>query len=252
MIDLHCHLLHSIDDGPSDLEGSVMLCDLAAENALETAIATPHLRDLTELPAFLAARDERLDELQKELKDRNIPLRVLPGAEVYASDDLFFCRDLAGASLNGSRYILIEFDFSGLSINRVLRYTDEVFKAGLIPVIAHTERYAFFQEDYESLNFLQDRGVLFQVNALSLAGGGGREEFYLAYEMVISDMASFIATDAHSHRGRPNNMLAMLRSFPPEIKRSTLDYMLNAAPQAVIDNQALPHAVRGEIYRRRR
>jgi len=251
MTDIHCHLLHSIDDGPSDLEGSVMLCDLASENAIETVIATPHLRDLTEIPAFLAVRGERIDQLKKELKGRGVPLEVLPGAEVYASDDIFFCQELAGATLNGSRYLLIEFDFSGLSVNRVLRYTDEVFKAGLVPVIAHTERYAFFQEDYESLNFLQDRGVFFQVNASSLAGGGGREEFYLAYEMAVNDMASFIATDAHSYRGRPNNMLAMLRSFPPDIKRSSLDYMLNAAPQAVIDNQALPPAVRGEIYRRR-
>jgi len=170
MIDLHCHLLHSIDDGPSDLEGSVMLCDLAAENALETAIATPHLRDLTEMPAFLAARDERLGELQKELKDRNIPLRVLPGAEVYASDDLFFCRDLAGASLNGSRYILIEFDFSGLSINRVLRYTDEVFKAGLIPVIAHTERYAFFSGGLRESEFSSRQGRPFSSQCLKPRG----------------------------------------------------------------------------------
>ncbi len=252
MIDLHCHVLHEIDDGAKTISDSVQLCILARENGIEKIVLTPHLPSVNDIDEFIVNRDEKIAELQEELDERKIGIEIFPGAEVYTNDDLFFASDLKKAAINSSRYILIEFDFFGLSIDRMCRYFDEIEKNGLIPIIAHPERYDYFQRDYGKINYLiSERDVYFQVNAGSLAGLGTREEFDLAYLMVKKNIASFIGTDAHSVRGRANDLLRMSHFFPPDIEHRSLDYMVNIAPEAVLKNERLPNITRGRLQKAR-
>ena len=47
------------------------------------------------------------------------------------------------------------------------------------------------------------------------------------------------------------DLLRMIRSFPPDIPRESLDYMLNTAPRHVLANKDLPHIHRSDLRRRR-
>lgn len=252
MVDLHCHILHDIDDGPKDIDTSIRLCEMARENGIEKLIATPHLSNLIEFEDFITLRDLRINELRKEIERRKIKLEIYGGSEVYVTDDIFQSASLKNATLNSSRYLLVEFEFFRLSFTKVTEYIDAIFKMDLVPVIAHPERYDFFQADYEGVNYLLDKGVLFQLNAGSLAGFGNKEEFNLAYEMAYKNAASFIATDAHSLRNRPNDLLKMLRYFPSNISQKGLEHMLNMAPEAVLKNEPIPTLERGILKKRRR
>ena len=251
MIDIHCHILHGIDDGARDIDTSVRLCEMAMENGIEKIMVTPHLSNFRELDAFIELRDLRLEELRNEIKKRNMMLQIFGGAEVLASDELFYSEPLNRATLNGSRYLLIEFAFFGVSFTSVLKYVDEVMKMNLVPIIAHPERYTFFQENYERVDYLLDKGVLFQMNAGSLASMGSKEEFDLAFEMALKNATSFIGTDAHSIRNRPNDLLAMLRCFPPNISQRGLNQMLNVLPEAVIKNEPISVMDRRPLRKRR-
>ena len=111
MTDLHCHILHGIDDGPRDIDAALQLCMVAMENGIDTIVATPHLTTLGELDAFVDFRDNRLEELRYEIKCREMPIELYPGAEVLAGEDFFYPVALEKATINGSRYILVEFDF---------------------------------------------------------------------------------------------------------------------------------------------
>lgn len=252
MTDIHCHILHGIDDGPRDIDTALRLCMLAMENGIDTIVATPHLTTLGELDAFIDFRDNRLDELRYEIKRREMLIDIYAGAEVYASEELFYPLSLEKATINGSRYILVEFDFMGLSFSSVLRYIEEIRRRDLVPIIAHPERYSFLQVQYDRVNFLMDMGALFQINAGSLASMCGREEFNLAYEMVLKNAASFIGSDAHSLRNRPNDMLKMIRDFPPNISRKALDRMLNINPQEVIRNETVKRSLDSGLLKKRR
>ncbi|MBI5560524.1 MAG: hypothetical protein HY883_04555 [Deltaproteobacteria bacterium] len=42
MIDIHCHILPGIDDGPSDMDESVRMCRVAEKDGIRTIVATPH------------------------------------------------------------------------------------------------------------------------------------------------------------------------------------------------------------------
>lgn len=246
MIDLHSHVLFDIDDGPETLYESMRLCEMGVEYGIDRIAATSHLYHPDEIATFLRRRNDRVFRLREEISRQGLPLRIYAGAEVFVDDSIFHAQNLEKVTLNGSRYLLIEFEFHGLSARRLIRYVDTIFEMGLVPIIAHPERYSFLQQDFALAQFLAERGAYFQINADSLAGLTGFEEFDLAYRMVRHRTASFIATDAHSHLARGNDLLRMIRSFPPDISRDTLDYMLYTAPSCVLSDKEIPSVRRSE------
>ena len=249
MLDMHCHILFHIDDGPDTLYESMRLCEMAIDNGIEGVVTTSHLYDCMDAADFVPRRDERIKRLREELAVEHMPLQLYPGAEVYVDDEISHARDLDRVTINGSRYLLVEFTFHDLSARRLLYYLDTIKKMGLVPIVAHPERYSFLQQDFGLVDHLVQRGTLFQVNADSLAGRAGFAEFDLAYRMVRHNAASLIATDAHSHLGRTNDLLRMIREFPPDIPRESLDYMLYRAPAAILADKALPPIRRSTLRR---
>ena len=249
MIDLHAHILYDIDDGPDTPYESMRLCEMAVDNGIERIVATSHLLEPEDLPDYLPRRNDRIKRLREQIAKAGLPLRIYPGAEVLVDEGIFSAHHLEKITLNNSRYLLIEFDFHGLTPRRLVRYIDEIFRRDLVPIIAHPERYSYLQRDWGLVDYLAQRGALFQINADSLAGRTGREEFELAYRMARRGTASFIATDAHSTLGRPNDLLRMIQSFPPDLSRKNLDYMLYKAPQSVLADKELPSVRRAEEHR---
>lgn len=240
MVDLHSHILFDIDDGPETLYESMQLCRMGVEYGIDRIVATSHLYKPDEIAKYISKRNDRILRLREQIERAEMPLRIYPGAEVFVNDDIFYAHHLEKVTINNSRYILIEFDFHGLSGRRLVHYVDEIFRIGLVPIIAHPERYSYLQRDFGLVEYLVDRGALFQINADSLSGRSGYTEFEMAYRMVRHHAASFIATDAHSHLNRSNDMLRMIQGFPPDISRERLDFMLYDAPLCVLADDDFP------------
>ncbi|MEE1066229.1 MAG: CpsB/CapC family capsule biosynthesis tyrosine phosphatase [Acutalibacteraceae bacterium] len=250
MIDIHCHILNEIDDGARDLETAIRMCRMAEMNGIKHIVATPHTNTVDNINRFIEVRDDRLENLRKHIAQRGIDVKLYPGAEVFVDDDIFFANDLKRLTINSSRYILIEFNFRNLKIRKIYDYLNEIIDAGLVPIIAHPERYEFFQFDYDAVNSLAKNGVIFQINASSLASLDGLQEFELAYSMAYNGLASFIGTDAHSLTHRANNLSEMMRYFPPDISHYNMQMMVHDAAKAVLTDSAVPMAQRNEIRKR--
>ena len=249
MVDLHCHILHGMDDGARSIDEAVHLCQMAVDNSIQIAVVTPHLMRPDDIDGFASERDKRIDELRRALDKKNIPLEIVPGAEVFVNDDIFYAPPLESVTIGDSRYILIEFDFTGLNINRIIKYVNEFISRGYTPIIAHPERYRYMQQNYDIVNHLADMGVLFQVNSSSLAGFGGMESRELAFAMVSSGIASFIGTDAHSVDYRPNNLLEQRDLFPVSVDFDTYDRLLDKNARVILSDGVLE---RGRVYPIRR
>lgn len=245
MIDFHCHILPGIDDGADNMREAVRLCEIAVENKITKSIVTPHLADVNEADSFIRLRDRRLDELRAELDRRNIGLELYPAAEIFVNDDIFYAPNLDSATINGTNYVLIEFSFRGLNINRLLKYVQEFTARGYQPIIAHPERYAYMQADYDIVNHLADIGVLFQLNSASLAGFSGPAAQELSYAMAYNGLAAFIGTDAHSVAHRPTNLSEQAQYFPRSVSHETYEKLLSKNAQAVLDGKQIE---RGELY----
>jgi protein-tyrosine phosphatase len=192
----------------------VALCRVGLNKKLPKC-GNPHITILAK-GRLSSETGPELEELRHELDRLDLGIELYPGAEVFVTDDIFYADGLNRLAVNHSRYLLVEFPYSGLGLNSLAEYIREIQGQGLVPVIAHPERYEYFQKNYELVNILAHRGALYQINADSLCRRANKREYKLAGEMFARNMASFLATDAHSARERPNNLLEMICQCLPE------------------------------------
>lgn len=199
MVDIHCHILNGVDDGSGCLSESVEMARIACESGTRTIVATPH----TNIPGadgyvWGDALKRVLAGLNEKLRAERVPLTVCPGQEVYYHGDVVALLKRGEiTTLNGTRYLLIEFNFSS-SYNTILEACEVLTAIGVVPVVAHPERYEALKESAEDAYRLKRRGgCLLQLNCGSLFGDFGRSAQSAAHEFLSEGLADFIASDAH-------------------------------------------------------
>lgn len=239
LVDIHCHILPAIDDGSKSMEMTMGLCALGADNGITHIIATPHCENLYEIKNFVSARDKRILRVRQELEEDEIPIKLYGGAEVFMSNDIYFSPDLSAVTLAGSRYILIEFDFDDVEFEFIFEAVAFVKNQGFIPIIAHPERYHYFQRDYNFVNRVADLGVLFQVNITDMLKSSGKQSLKLCKAMINANMVSFIATDSHNLYYRNNAVKEMLADIHPAIDTSNFDRLLKENGARVIADRKI-------------
>lgn len=201
MVDLHCHILPGLDDGPATLPDALAMARLAAADGVRVIVATPHVRREYRYPEPDLIR-EATARLDQAIRAENLPLRLLPGAEIPAEPELLEALQ-AGRLLtvgDRGRHVLIE-----LPPNAPAIYVPELFfrlqVAGYTPVVAHVERAAIFRHQPGLLRELHDRGVLLQLNVESLRAGWGTRRY--ARQLVREGLVDVLASDGHNTRRRP-------------------------------------------------
>lgn len=197
MIDIHCHILPCLDDGPEDMETSLAMARDALGQGITTVIATPHC-----IPeVFFNERNavmEAVMNFQNRLEREGIPLRVIPGMEVHLTLDV--PQRLAGGSAltvgDLGKHVLLE-----LPLSTVPGYTEqvifEIMLKGIVPIIAHPERNKGIAGNPQLLHRLLEKGCLVQVTSGSLTGEFGQRIQKLTKEFLQLGWVDFIATDAH-------------------------------------------------------
>lgn len=222
MIDLHCHILPELDDGSQSLQESLEMARMAVESGVIAVAATPHCADGGAEEVFRAWK-----LLHMALKESGIPLKLLPGMEIYGTENtLRLLQEGKLFTLNGSRYPLVEFSFhsDGERETRILR---SLCEAGLRPVVAHPERYSYVQHNPELLNLWHRMGCLLQVNRGSLLGRFGSHPYEMAYTLVERNFVAVVSSDAHSPHMRTPWMedvqQLLIREFSPVTARILLE-----------------------------
>jgi protein-tyrosine phosphatase len=193
-VDLHSHVLPALDDGVRDLDEAVALVRQLGRLGFEVVCATPHQK----VGAFVPSR-EAIDRAHAEVSARvageGITLKL--GAENFW-DELFAERWPSGAqpTYTGGRAFLFE-------INTQVappRLEDTLFRirvGGLLPVVAHPERYAPFAGAFARYEALARTAALL-VDLGALDGAHGARECTAARKLVESGLAHAAASDVHS------------------------------------------------------
>lgn len=201
MIDLHCHLLPSIDDGSKDLETSLAMARMAVADGITITACTPHI-----LPGVYNNHGpdirSAVERLRKALTEAGIPLQLITGSDAHIGPDLVQrLRNGTALTLNDTRYFLFE------PPHHVIppRLEDHVFglqTAGFVPILTHPERLSWVDGHYDLVNRLVYSGVLMQITAGSLLGRFGRRPRYWAERMLDDRICHLLATDAHNTEQR--------------------------------------------------
>lgn len=236
VIDLHCHLLPGIDDGPDDLGGTLAMAQLHVKAGVATVAATPHVS--WDMPTEVRAIELRLTDARAALAAAQISLEVVRGAEidvhqaVHLSDD-----ELRALALGGGPWLLLEAPLrKGVALAPVAH---ALLGRGHRVLIAHPERSPLLQDDPDALRALVRAGAATQVTAGSFAGSFGRTVRDYAERMLEAGLVHSVASDAHDALRRPPGIAAPLEAAGLGDLVSLLG---EEAPAAILAGDPLPPA----------
>jgi protein-tyrosine phosphatase len=235
VIDLHCHILPGVDDGSLDLDDSLAMARQAVNDGIERVCATPHIRHDHDVRIEQIA--ERVEELNRALRDEGMPVEILQGGEVAETAvEGLSEEELSRVALGGGRWILLEPAPGPLSDTLIARVA-YLAERGHRTLIAHPERH-LSADMYERIAVLIANGALVQATADFFL----RERFADGMRMLAdAGLVHVLSSDAHSsHGGRPLHMreaferLAEIESVAPH-----LEWMRNVAPRAIVEDEEL-------------
>lgn len=236
MIDLHCHLLPGIDDGPGVMDESVAMARAFVEAGTSTVAVTPHVSwDHPHVTAETISEGVRA--LRAALDAEGVPLEVVPGAEIALSragdlgDDA-----LRALTLGDGPWLLVEPPFSP-SLAGIEAVIDSLLLGGHRLLLAHPERSPSLARDPERLRPYVDAGMLCQITAGSLTGDFGRTVQKAARHMVDGGLAHVLASDAHDAvRRAPGLTDGAATLHDPDLAA----WLTTAVPAAILAGGPIP------------
>lgn len=240
MIDIHSHILPGLDDGAQSMDQSVELARAAAAGGTRRMVATPHVDSTYGFDPLPIG--PLCGELNATLAREQIPLAVLPGAEIalprLGDMDEQVLRELC---LGRAGHLLVETPYSG-AVPSLEEALFAVQVRGMTPVLAHPERSSALQGDLARVRGLVERGVLLSIDAGSMAGRFGSRAETTALGFLSEGLVHNVASDAHDLEGRPPDLLggfeAAERTLPGIAAQAS--WYTHDAPAAMLAGTALP------------
>lgn len=239
MIDMHSHIIPMVDDGSRSISITERMFKEASSQGFTGIFATPHYIDRKSVK-----REEMISHFSKLEK-----MAKFYGIELLLGNEVFICPEIANlvqdglvSKMNDSRYLLIE-----LPRNNDINYFDDVIfelgAIGVVPIIAHPERYRFVHEEPGCLFEIADKGVLFQLNSGSLIGDYGESVKKVAKKLLKYNVYQFMGSDAHSYdRYKVYNEAREIVS--KTVGDEVLELITEINPNKVKDNQDVVSEIR--------
>jgi protein-tyrosine phosphatase len=193
--DIHSHFLASIDDGAKNWDETLEMLRLIQSLGYQKFITTPHIMSDVYRNEPIGIF-KRLDELKKIIQEKSIDIKIEAAAEYYLDEELMKrLTNKEKLMTFGKNYLLFETNF----LSEPLQTKEFIFQAtsqGYQLILAHPERYEYMT--LEKAEDLRNRGVLFQLNTLSVLGFYSRPVQRMAYKMIDRGWVEFLGTDCHS------------------------------------------------------
>ncbi|MDA7980513.1 MAG: hypothetical protein MPJ50_17280 [Pirellulales bacterium] len=206
-VDVHCHLLAGLDDGPQTLDQAISMCELAGQDGVRLIAATAHINEdwPNVTPEKIRQSTARLTDA---LRDRDLPLDIVPSSEVMVVADIedVWERGELLSIADQNKYLLIEqphevfVDLREIVINLV--------EMGLRPILAHPERVPQYLHTPGIIEDLVALGCVLQINADSIARPRRRDDERALRQWAKRGLVHLVASDGHSVDRRPPGISA--------------------------------------------
>jgi protein-tyrosine phosphatase len=254
LVDLHCHWVAGIDDGVRTTEDGLALLAGLAGLGFSAVYATPHMRigmfdnDRAALQGAFAAMLPAIDRARQS----GAAMPEVHLASEHFFDDVVFERLRQGAALPypplrdsrapspspspsaapATRPVLVELPPDRFPLRLADRFAD-LRRAGLVPVLAHPERYAPVWADDACLDPLLDAGAHLLLDLCALVGKYGRAAEKAAWKLLEDGAYEAACSDAHKPAdvATVEKAIAVLiaRAGQPEAER-----LLSSGPRHIV------------------
>lgn len=195
--DIHCHMLCGVDDGAEDEHEMFTMLDMAYTSGTRKICLTPHY-NIDVWGDNIGQIDKAFVKLKEYSAEKYPDMQLFRGNELfYYSGSIKSLNKGSCRTLNGSRYVLVDFcfDFPYYIIKNGLV---ELLNSGYIPVFAHAERYDCIKSPFEQLRELKKFGVLIQVNSSSLTDEENGIFRKKTMKILKAGLADIVASDSHN------------------------------------------------------
>lgn len=236
MIDFHSHFLPKVDDGAKNLDESLEMLRISKKSGVDTIVSTSHCYAFggnRDIQNFLERRKSAYSQVLNAIEsDAESYPDIVLGCEVHLVPNLSTFPDLPQLCIENTNYILLEMpssDWKDEDFEEIYQITN----LGLMPVIAHIDRYFDMEDKFADLFSLN---LLFQANAESFLSRDSRRKLY---GLIKNDALHLIGSDMHNTDSRPPNLAKAYAVIENKFGKIYTDY-LGFASQKVLKNELVP------------
>ncbi len=201
LYDMHSHFLPGMDDGCKTPEESLQVLRASARQGVVGIFATPHYYPVEPVEDFLQRRQRAVEKLLPALEGEALP-QISLGAEVAFRPGLSYEASLDRLCLGNTRYLLLEMPFDPWSKDALREIWNISSARGIIPVLAHIERYLSLQSS-TVMNRLLEQDVLVQMNSGFTRRFSQRRQ---AKKLLRWGQIQLLGSDCHNMTTRPAEM----------------------------------------------
>lgn len=237
MVDLHCHILPCIDDGPKNAAQSAALIKMELDNGVDTIAVTPHFIKSRQpgVADFCKKRRQSLNILNEALKKENLKINIIEAAEVALCIDLPETDGLEQLKYANTDYMLVELP-NGYYYDWIPQTLYNLRLSGITPVLAHIERYSYLMKEPKILYELVNSGCVAQINASFLLRAD-HFKFSKIRRLAENQLVHLIVTDAHSVEHRPPELKAAMDKIQNKWGDGARNYFCKNAEGIIVNRQ---------------
>jgi protein-tyrosine phosphatase len=236
LIDIHCHILPEVDDGPKSWEIAEQMCHMAAQDGTTHIVATPHSNDRYHYDR------QYLSQLLETLQGR---IGAIPQLSLGCDFHLSF-ENMQSAMqspetycIGKTRYLLIE--FSNFSIPQPIDdWIAQMREREIVPIVTHPERNPILQQTPERVLHWVKLGCAVQVTASVLTGAWGARAQHAAEWLFKKKVVHILSSDGHDLVRRPPVLSEARKALAKEFGEEFAHALVEKNPGAVVNNQPPP------------
>lgn len=234
VIDFHSHILPGIDDGSSSLEESIAMLRMEAGQGIRRVVATPHFYPQHDSPErFLNRRARAEAKLREEIAKCNGLPELSVGAEVFFFNRMSESDVISELTIDKKRCILIEMPHAPWTEAMYRELEGMYVKRGLVPIVAHVDRYIGRFRTFGILQRLAELPVMVQANAEFFLN---RTTSSMALRMLKEDRIHLLGSDCHNLDSRKPNLEGALNVIKKRLGEDAIS-RVNSYGQNLLDGR---------------
>ncbi|MGA8538750.1 MAG: CpsB/CapC family capsule biosynthesis tyrosine phosphatase [Terriglobales bacterium] len=242
MIDIHCHVLPEVDDGPKSWDAALEMCRMAAADGITHTVATPHAND--RYPYDRAYLSDLLDQLREKIGS-TLELQLSLGCDFHLSfENLERALEQPHTyTIGDTNYLLIELSNFSVPTHLGSCFT-RLGDRGLTPILTHPERNPILQQTPQRILEWVEQGCLVQVTASSLTGFWGERPEIIAHWLLDRSAVHILASDAHDTKRRIPNLSAARAVAEKIVGVEYAEALVDTNPGAIVKGTPIPYCPR--------